>query len=471
MDVIKKEEVKEKVPILLDNLNGKSDVKPSVIVKQLQITLPVVISYNFKDELADIKKGLIVFLEREARTGSYSPFIGVCKLITRHKRAFPKRDCDAIYSLAAKRYDYDVACFKDSPEKRLYNVWELGRLLAPFYCKNKRYEEADSCLNTLIDCIESSDPNMPALRKLSFYQDLIKCIDGYGRTEIKERINKILQDNAQHIGEEMSPIGAKFSIPVKFIDEGIKQLTEGYSEGQALASFALHFVPSEKEYKKFSDTINQSGSLLGIFKHFYFRKDGYLSHVIEPYEGQDAQKEIQSCSTMLQYMTAGMHLIIKRWQETGGLNPDMVMDHIATAKGLSAKRIRIIGKGINAFFEDDYITSISILLPQIEFMVRTLFQSLGCVVTDNDKTGATSDALGTLLENKSLIIEGRDIIKYLQLILSWKTAWNIRNLYCHGLEDSFNESHADRVFHIVVLLATLLKFVDEDEKTVTNKVE
>lgn len=471
MEVIKKEEVKEKVPILLDSLNGKDDVKPSVIVKQLMITLPAVISYNFKSELSDIKKGLLAFLEREAKTGSYSPFIGVCRLINQHKRAFPKRDRDAIYSLAAKRFDYDVETFKNSSEKRLYNVWELGQLLAPYYCKNKSFKEADSCLNTLIDCIESSDPNMPAMRKVSLYQDLIKCIDGYGRSGIKDRINKILQDNAQHIGDELSPISAKFSIPNKVIDEGLKQLTEGYSEGQALASFALCFVPSEEEYKKFSDAINQSGTLFGIFKHYYFRKDGNLSHVIEPCEGQDTQIEIQSCSTMLQYMTAGMHLIIMRWQEKGGLNPDMVMNHIATAKGVSAKRIRIIGRGITAFFEDDYITSISILLPQIEFMVRTLFQSLGCVVTDNDKTGATSDALGTLLENKSLIIKGRDIIKYLQLILSWKTAWNIRNLYCHGLEDSFNESHADRVFHIVVLLATLLKFVDEDEKTVTNKVE
>lgn len=463
MDVIKREEVKEKVPILLDNLNGKEGVKPSVIVKQLQITLPTVISYNYKSELESINKGLLIFLKREITVGSYSPFIGVCKLINQYKRAFPKQDRDAIYSLAAKRFDYDVEVFKNSAEKRLYNVWELGQLLALYYCKNNRFKEADSCLNVLIDCVESSDPYMPALRKASLYYDLIKCIGGYGRSEVKERINKILQNNAQHIGEDFSSVGTQFSIPLEVIDQVINQLTEGCSDGQALASFALHFVPSEKQYREFSDAINQSGTLLGLFKHLYFRKDGYLSHVIEPCEGQDAQKEIQSCSTMLQHMSAVLHAFIMRWQETGSLNADMVMNHIATAKGLSAKRISIIEKGISAFFEDDYITSISILLPQIEFMVRTLFQLQGYVVTDNDKTGATSDALGTLLENKTLVINGRDIIKFLQLILSWKTAWNIRNLYCHGLEDAFNEPHADRVFHIVVLLATLLSLVEEDQ--------
>lgn len=72
------------------------------------------------------------------------------------------------------------------------------------------------------------------------------------------------------------------------------------------------------------------------------------------------------------------------------------------------------------------------------------------------QTGTTSDALGTLLDNDDIKLDDINFSRYLRLMLSQKTGWNMRNLYCHGLSESFGMPHADRVFHIILLMATLL---------------
>ena len=153
--------------------------------------------------------------------------------------------------------------------------------------------------------------------------------------------------------------------------------------------------------------------------------------------------------------------MIMKGEETGRLNVDSIMDFIARIPGLPEKRIRIIEKGIAAFLDNDYITSISILVPQVEYLVRLFFQTNGFTVTDNDKIGTTSDALGTLLSKEDIIVCEKNISNYLRLILSQKTGWNMRNLYCHGIEDSFSLTHADRVFHIVLLMAALMQPQDK----------
>ena len=130
---------------------------------------------------------------------------------------------------------------------------------------------------------------------------------------------------------------------------------------------------------------------------------------------------------------------------------------VSQVPSLSEKRIRIIEKGIEAFLDNDYVSSISILIPQIEHMVRLFFQLHGYTVTNNDLTGTTSDALGTLLDNDDITLDDINFSRYLRLMLSQKTGWNMRNIYCHGISESFGMPHADRVFHIVLLMATLLQ--------------
>ena len=453
--------VKEQIPVLIGNLNNRGSLSAFDVVQQVKLTLPAAIKYNMAKEVAGIKSALIVFLTNETSSGSYNPFLPILRLIDESRRAFTKDEKEAIYPLAFQRFTNEIKALQEKQDYSLHGIIELGKVLVKYYAKQQMFIETDSILNSIIDSIEESEPNMPAMRKVSIYRDLVPIVRDLGRKEPLERINKILQDNAPHIKDEMNLSSFKLSIPSDMIEKDFKAMSEGFTDEQFLFILALRFVPSESELKDYSDKIIKGSKSLSMFRHLYFRTDGNLSHEVNPdSEGSSAQFD-QACSVALQYLGVALHVMIMKGEETGRLNVDSIMDFIARIPGLSEKRIRIIEKGIAAFLDNDYITSISILVPQVEYLVRLFFQTNGFTVTDNDKIGTTSDALGTLLSKEDIIVCEKNISNYLRLILSQKTGWNMRNLYCHGIEDSFSLTHADRVFHIVLLMAALMQPQDK----------
>lgn len=457
MDFADIDNVKEQVPALIGNLNNRGSLSAFDVVQQVKLTLPAAIKYNMVEEVASIKRALIVFLTNETSSGSYNPFLPILRLIDESRRAFTKDEKEALYPLAFQRFTNEIKALKEKRNYSLHGILELGKRLAQYYAKQQMFIETDSILNSIIDSIEESDPNMPAMRKVSLYRDLVPIIRDRGRKEPLERINKILQDNAPHIKDEMNLSSIKLSIPSDIIEKDFKAMSEGFTNEQFLFILALRFVPTESELKDYSNKIINGSESLSMFRHLYFRTDGNLSHEIDPDSKDSSAQFDQACSVALQYLGVALHVMIMKGEETGRLNVDSIMDFIAHIHGLSEKRIRIIEKGIAAFLDNDYITSISILVPQVEYLVRLLYQTHGFTVTDNDKVGTTSDALGTLLTKEDIIVCEKNISYYLRLILSQKTGWNMRNLYCHGIEDSFSLAHADRVFHIILLMAALMQ--------------
>ena len=108
--------------------------------------------------------------------------------------------------------------------------------------------------------------------------------------------------------------------------------------------------------------------------------------------------------------------------------------------------------------------AISLLIPQIEYMIREMYRACGFSVIDNDQIGTTNDALGTILNSHPLRINDYNIGDYLHIILSDRKGWNLRNLYCHGLTESFSCINADRLVHILLLIAFLTRKSTSTEK-------
>lgn len=457
MDLTSPENVREQISVLIGNLNDRGNLSAFDVVQQIKLTLPAAIKYNMAEDVANIKKGIIVFLSMETNCGSYNPFFPICRLIDESRRTFTKEDKEEIYSLVYLRFSNEIKALKDKQEYSLHGIIEMGKELSQFHAKQQDYTKVDSILNSMIDSIDASDSAMPAMRKVSLYRDLIPLIRDLGRKDALERVNKILQDNAPHIKNEMVQMSFNFSVPNDLIDKEYKSMTDGFSVDEALSVFSLRFVPDDSFINEYARKYLNEMDSLSMFRHMYFRTDGTLSHVVGPDSCDNNARYDQACSTVLQYLGVLLHIIILKGQEGGLFSVDNIMDFVSRVPYLSEKRIRIIEKGVAAFLDHDYITSISILMPQTEHLIRVFFLSNGYTVTGNDKTGTTSDALGTLLDNDDIIVCEKNISNYLRLILSMKTGWNVRNLYCHGLEESFSLSHADRVFHIVILMATLLQ--------------
>jgi len=455
------QDTKKQIPKLVENLKDRGDFSTFEIMQQLRLTLPTVVKFNLKNELALIKEELLPFTKKEACTVPYNVPLHVYELIESFRNAFDDGERCEYAEILKSRFERASVMCKEDEGFDLHGIIESAKLLARFYYKRNQFDDVDEILNTTIDCIERSDEELPELRSVGIYRDIIRDISGMGRTKVMERLSRILEKNAPGVYKGMSKSEATFTVPQEYIDAEFDLMYEGMSLDEFLYIFALKYVPTHQQIEEHAAKFHGEGSIFTAFTRLYFTTSGTLSHEVLPGPEHKIEQENQIYSEYLSYSTVPMHLIISEGQRRDIFNVDNVINYLAKNPLLSARRISIIEKGVYAYFEQDYITAISILIPQIEHMVRRFYAELGYSVTSNDIVGTMSDALGTLLNNDSIVIFDKDITRYLKTILSNRTGWNLRNLYCHGLDDSFSLIHADRVFHVMLLVLSISMDMNE----------
>ncbi|KAB2953749.1 DUF4209 domain-containing protein [Heliorestis acidaminivorans] len=97
----------------------------------------------------------------------------------------------------------------------------------------------------------------------------------------------------------------------------------------------------------------------------------------------------------------------------------------------------IVEIGINRYFKGDYVSSLHILLPQLEACIRKVFTKAGYATTTIKKGNAQhEETLNSFLERPD-IKEAIDVDfhKFIQFILVDQSGYNLRNIFAHGLVD------------------------------------
>lgn len=454
--------VKKQIPVLLENLKCKGNYGDFEILQQLRSTVPAVVKFNLKEELESIKHELLVFSREEKDNRPYNTPLHVYELVASCRNAFTKEEVEAYIEILKWRFEKDGAIAPDDDNFDLHSIIEMGKKLSLFHFKQSKFSEVDRILNVTIDCIEKSDADMPGLRTVGIYRDLVRLASNMGRKSVLSRISAILEKNAPNVNKDMAPMEARFSIPQDVVDKEFDAMVDGRTIDETLTFFAMKYVPTNDQIREYIEGIQGQESFLLACTQLFFSKSGTLLHEVRPGPEYKKEQEDQMLSNALSFLTAPMHLIILTGQKRGIFTVDSVMSFIAKSPILTPRRIAILEKGIGAYMEYDYISAISILIPQIEFMVRAFYAQIGYTVTSNDSIGTTNDALGTLLNNEEIVIHDWNVTKYLRTILSNRTGWNLRNLYCHGIDDSFSLPQADRVFHILLLMAVLSQNVQSE---------
>lgn len=455
------QKTKDQVTKLVENLKDRGGFSNFEIMEQLRLTLPAVVKFNMQEELKLIKDELLPFTKKEAYSVPYNIPLHVYELITSLRKAFNDEERCEYANVLRLRFDRSSVMNKEDDAFDLHSTIESAKMLARFYFRRNQYDALDDVLNSVIDCIEKSDDDRPELRSVGIYRDIIRDVSGMGRTKVMERLNKILEKNAPGVYKGMSKSEATFTVPQEYIDAEFDLMHEGMSLDEFLYIFALKYVPTHKQIEEHAEKFHDKGSIFTLFTRIYFTTSGTLSHEVLPGPEHKSEQDDQMYSDYLTYSTVPMHLIILEGQRRNIFNVDNVINYIAKNPMLSPKRLSIIEKGVYAYLEGDYVTAISILIPQIEHILRRFYATLGYSVTSNDMIGTMSDALGTLLNNDEIVIFDKDITRYLKTILSNRTGWNLRNLYCHGIDDSFSLLHADRVFHVLLLVLSISMGMNE----------
>ena len=125
-------------------------------------------------------------------------------------------------------------------------------------------------------------------------------------------------------------------------------------------------------------------------------------------------------------------------------------------------RREILKKGLDAYFHEDYVVTLHLVIPQIEQALRTLLE-LGHVSVYKPQQkhgGFILRSLDDLLREPMVKeVFGADFPLYAQVLFTDQRGINLRNDLTHGIlsPDRMGPTLADRVFHVLLCLGGVRK--------------
>lgn len=142
-----------------------------------------------------------------------------------------------------------------------------------------------------------------------------------------------------------------------------------------------------------------------------------------------------------------------------GLVSDIVVEKICTYEYMDETSKNIVKKGIERFFDSDYISSLHILVPQFERLFRTFFEWGGFPTTSLKHNGLQYEQNFNDFLNQDFVQEALndDLIFMIEYVMVSQIGKNLRNNIAHGLCDErvFNRTNCLIVLYLFFVITNL----------------
>jgi len=446
---------------LIKHLNHPEDTYHVDIIRQCQCLLNQALVLNQKKQLSMMKIAIKDYALANFSNEPYNISYHLFKVVRKTPKAFDKDESLFFAELLEQSFYKECTASIKGEDDYTSDIHEITEELVRFHHKRKDKDKVREILGTCVNCFEISSSSMPAMRAAIMCHKLVNLANDVSCDAIRNRVSIMMENNGPKIKIEMATISTSISIPSEDIDSIYKACSSNIDPGANFFLLGLLFVPTDAIIQRAFEVSIQSSTIANAFTQIRFNTNGNIASITHPDESSDNLRKILSYVTTTELISPVLHFTINRSIEEGVLNEVKLVDYLSSSPLLDESRLFILQRGINAFLDNDYISSISIFAPQLEEMIRRMYSTLGYSVTSSDSTKTESDTLGRLLAKAPVIIGDRNISKYLSIILSDSRGWNLRNLFCHGLTEAYNWKNADRLFQILLLLSGL-RFIPED---------
>lgn len=346
--------------------------------------------------------------------------------------------------------------------EQYYNEASLWTLQTQKDC-NKYTELQIKRVSTYIDAAEKTENG---LASASNYETALKILRSLERKqreqffslEQENELIKNIRNSGKFALSEMRKTSASFDISneIKYIAENIK----GKDKNSALFNFVA--LPGHISFSKLeADSINfiKTSPLLSFFGHTTFGSDGRIiskTSGIDNFESLDSKNSAVWNNMIWQYMLHISCIVqsailpalqIIRCEHNIQLT-DMIQI-VQKSNIIPIDRIAIFAKGLYAGFSYDFMTSLHLLSPQVENMVRIQLQEAGVRTTIIENGTDVEQEIGfsKLVEKEKFEdIFGKDLSFELKALFCDGAGPNLRNNVAHGLLSSYEMNSVYSVY-------------------------
>lgn len=337
-------------------------------------------------------------------------------------------------------------------------IEEAVELLAQYYNKNSDRDNLQRVLIILYDSYKKATSQFSAMQKQMHWEKLYRIFDNYQFKDKAKEILAELQNSSNNILGEMSKIEEPFEIPQDKFKEYINEMTSGTKE-EVLGKFIIQYIPNKEDLEKQLLNISKNAPLFALCPtQLYDYKGRPISKIGNIEDDLDGNLALHISET-LNFSAVFLHATIQENINKKNFSKENIMHFLQDCPLFENDRREIISRGIDAYFNNDYLTMLHLLIPQIENAVRNIVELSGhsSLKRQRNNNGFQLKTFEELLGDDAVLSIGKDFAYYLRIVFTNQRGWNLRNSLCHGIAPMafFNQMTADRVFHTLICIGSL----------------
>ena len=330
--------------------------------------------------------------------------------------------------------------------------------LARYYRSKGLQEECSRVVRTLGKSFESLAGSVDPLTASSLLEHMHRVYTHFNLIDDAENLLKTIRELSAKARNDMKAISHEMKIPLDELEVYIEQILDGNLD-EALARVAIHYIPQRNEIEKQLYDLSRIAPIgFLINKHITDEQGRFVATVGSLEEDLDGNVVIQ-ISQNLNISAIFLNAVLDQAIKKFSLDSDKLVNYLFNSPVFDTLQRDFLIKGIQKYFEKDFIIATHLLIPQIEATVRKLVEISGGTVLKRGRGGGfhliTLDDLLRSEQVKQAL--GEDASLYFRVVLTDQRGWNIRNDVCHGifLQHKCSQVVVERLIHILLVLGLL----------------
>ena len=297
------------------------------------------------------------------------------------------------------------------------------------------------------------------LLAVSWLEDLIPRYRNAGLADDAARIERAIRQRADQARGEMKSISVPVTIPKEELDKWADDVA-GSSLKEALIRIGYFCMMREENAKRSLQDMLAHAPLLSMMPASIMSQDGFTEATVRSVEDDLEGRAIQHAADKFNWEAPFLYAALTRAKEKHKFDLEQILAHIRTSPVFASNREALLRVGLAAWFADDPVKAIHVLVPQVEAACRDLLSALGAGVRKPNPQigGSRVIGLGEVLSHDRFK-KGvpKDIRFQLRALYTDPRGINLRNRLAHGLayEGVLGMGVANWVVHSILLIATL----------------
>ena len=444
---------------LIDQANGDFHKYEVNTFQKLRRALALCISLNDDSLIKDCKDAIINFENRHSQDTKPGLWGYSFDLLIGNKRVSltEEEENNIIQELEQKL----SRLTKQDTEGHKIDPWAAeaaAERLGIYYRKAQKNEEVSRVILEVGKAFDKIIGDASAMQASGWLDHLHKF---YTKFNLKEEASQILlkiRELGPKVASELKPISHTFDLPKKEMDQYISAMTEGDIQ-DVINRIAVRYIPIKEQVKEQIFDLSKKAPLTFLIGHQIQDEKGRVIATIGSLEDDLEGHVIRQVSQNLSFSSIFLRAIFQKSIDDKGLDKSQILKYIEDSPIINKDRYEIIERGLEAYFEGDFLVTIHLLVPQIEEAIRNIIEVAGGNVLKPSRGGGYHLRTFDEILRDDIITEalGEDFADYFRILFTDQRSWNIRNNVCHGMAspDMFNHQTSDRVIHALFCLGLI----------------